>query len=630
MTTPIDKIRNVAIIAHIDHGKTTLIDSIFRAARTFRENANIAERVMDSNDLERERGITIRAKHCTVDWKDYRINIVDTPGHADFSGEVERVLSVVNSVLLLVDANEGPMPQTRYVLMRALRQGLRPIVIINKVDRPHADPVKALHDTFDLFIELGATDEQADFPVLYGSGLDGWLVRNLDTDAHEGMEALFETLVSHVPAPEGDASAPFHMQVTTLAWSDYVGRIGCGRVLQGTHKRGDAFLRTVTRWKNHASDSEEWEVADSSLEHSTHLWVTNGLDRIEVEEVSAGDIVWIAGAEEITIGDTFSDPEYASPALKPLDIEEPTVSMFFQVNTGPFAGREGRAATLRQIKDRLEREVRVNVALRVEDVGRPNAVKVSGRGELHLAILIEEMRREGWEFCVSRPEVITRVDDGGNLLEPLEQAILDVPEEYQGVIIEKLARRKGELRSVHNAGTGVIRLEFEIPTRGLIGYRGEFLTDTRGLGIMSSRYIGHGAWRGEITGRTRGSMVSLDTGESSSYAFDNLQTRGTLFIGPLEPVYVGMIVGEHSRPEDLPCNPTKRKHLTNHRSSTREIDCGLKLPRRLTLDNALEWIAEDELVEVTPETIRVRKSILDLEERKRAERRQAVLTGAED
>jgi GTP-binding protein len=636
VSTPdkVQNIRNVAIIAHIDHGKTTLIDSIFRAARVFRDNQRVEERVMDSNDLERERGITIRSKHCTVEWGGHLINIVDTPGHADFSGEVERVLSMVDSVLLLVDANEGPMPQTRYVLMRALRLGLRPIVVVNKVDRPHADPHGALDKTFDLFLELGATDEQADFPVVYGSALEGWIVRDPDTDPHEGMDALFETIVAEVPPPRARLDAPFRMQISTLAWSDYLGRIGCGRVLEGRHRRGDELVRTTTAWAEAgawdggraprglvpAAGRGGWEVTGSQVTRSAHLWVTRGLERKEVEEVHAGDIVWINGPADIAIGDTLSAPDLSDPALPPLEIEEPTVSMFFLVNNGPFAGREGQAVTLRQIKDRLERELRVNVALRVEDLGRPDGVKVSGRGELHLGILIEEMRREGMELCVSRPEVITRRGEDGGLLEPMEQLTIDVPNEFQGVVIEKLAQRKGEITAMHDSGTGVARMEFNIPTRGLIGYRGDFLTDTRGLGIMASRFVGYGPWRGEVAHRDRGSLVSMESGVATGHSLENLQQRGTLFVSPMEPVYAGMIVGEHSRAGDLACNPTKTKKLGNYRAETKEIDVGLKVPREMTLDQALEWIAADELVEVTPKSIRVRKAVLDAEERKKAGR----------
>jgi GTP-binding protein len=577
---------------------------------------------MDNNVLERERGITIRSKHCTVEWGGHLINIIDTPGHADFSGEVERVLSMVESVLLLVDANEGAMPQTRYVLMRALRMGYRPIVIINKVDRPNADPDLALDKTFDMFGELGADNHQADFPVLYGSGLEGWLVRDLETDKHEGLEALFEMIIAEVPAPKVDLSAPFRMQVSTLAWSDYLGRIGCGRVLSGTHRKGESFLRTTTRWKSH--DREEgWEVTGSGEVASDHLWITRGLERIAVEEISAGDIVWIAGPEEITIGDTFSDASLADPALQPLEIEEPTVSMFFSINSGPFSGRDGQAVTMRQIRERLQREVRVNVALRVEDVDRIDRIKVSGRGELHLAILIEEMRREGMEFCVSRPEVITHRDADGKLQEPVELLVLDVPDEYQGIVMEKIARRKGELVNMENHGTGLVRLEFSIPTRGIIGYRGEFLTDTRGLGISSSRLTGYGPWRGEINPRTRGSMISMETGPATAYSLENLQERGTLFISPAEQVYNGMIVGESARIQELPCKPTKKRHVTNHRSATKGIDTRLDVPRRLTLEAAIEWIADDELVEVTPKSIRTRKAILDSGQRRRHGRRTA-------
>lgn len=630
---PIDKIRNVAIIAHIDHGKTTLIDSIFRAAHVFRENARIVERVMDNNDLERERGITIRAKHCTVEWNGYLINIIDTPGHADFSGEVERVLSMVDSVLLLVDANEGPMPQTRYVLMRALRAGLRPIVIINKVDRPNANPRGALDKTFDLFFTLGATEEQCDFMTLYGSGLHGWLSRNPDGGPEQGMEALFETIVEHVPAPKGDPDAPFLMQVSTLGWRDHIGRTGTGRILQGRLRKGMDITRWVTRRldagpiSSTAATPMEWEVVGSTPERAVHTWVTRGLDTVVAHELCAGDIVTIAGPKELHIGDTLSAPELEDCALPPLDIEEPTVSMMFLTNNGPFAGREGTAVTLRQLKLRLSRELRTNVALRVDDVGRMDAVKVSGRGELHLAILIEEMRREGMEFCVSAPEIITRTDALGHVTEPMEELIIDIMKEHQGVVIEKVSQRKGELMGMFTGGTGMTRLEFRIPTRGLIGYRNEFLTDTRGLGIMASRFTGYGPWCGEISGRNRGSMISLDTGDATGYSIENLQQRSTLFISPMTPVYAGMIIGENARPGDLICNPTKRKALTNHRASNKDQTVTFNVPRTLTLDAAIEWIAPDELVEVTPAAIRVRKALLDHESRKKAERRLAAVEG---
>ncbi|WP_279008546.1 translational GTPase TypA [Synergistes jonesii] len=624
------KIRNIAIIAHIDHGKTTLIDGIFKAAHLFRDNQLMEERVMDAGSLERERGITIKAKHCTVEWGGYKINIVDTPGHADFSGEVERVLSMVDSVLLLVDANEGPMPQTRYVLMRALKLGLKPIVIVNKVDRLNAEPEIALDKTFDLFIELGATEEQCDFAVLYGSGLQGWFVADLkknEDNAKAGMDDLFKTIIERVQAPKAEMEKPFLMQVCTLTWSEYLGRIGCGRILQGTLKKGDRILRTHTRWTDY--EQTDWKVVSTDASACTHLYVTKGLDRAEVEEAGAGDIVWFTGPANIDLGDTVSSPEIAGHALPPLDIEEPTVSMFFIVNTSPFAGQDGNAITLRQLKSRVERETKIDPALRMEDIGRPDGIKVSGRGELHLGILIEEMRREGSEICVSRPEVIVQHDDGGRTLEPMEELIIDVPEEYQGVVIQKLAQRRGELKNMENSGTGVLRLEFRIPTRGFIGYRGEFLTDTRGLGILSSRFVGYGEWVGEINSRSRGSLVSVDTGAATSYALENLQERGTLFIKPGDMVYNGQVIGEASRNKDIPCNPSKRKQQTNHRSATKDMMIVLDVPRQITIDSALEWISDDELVEVTPLSVRIRKMILDADQRKKA-RIRAGISGAEE
>jgi GTP-binding protein len=623
--TDIARIRNLAIVAHIDHGKTTLIDSVFKATQTFRKNQEVAERLMDNNVLERERGITIRSKHCTVSWNDYLINIIDTPGHADFSGEVERVLSMVDSVLLLVDAGEGPMPQTRYVLMRALKLGLRPIVIINKIDRSSVRPDYALNKTFDLFIELGANDEQARFPVLYGSGLDGWFVKDLDKEEHKGMDVLLQTIIDEVPPPQVNQDGDFLMQVSSLDWSDYIGQIGCGRVLRGTLKKGENFTRLVTKLKDPLSHDKGWELDSSSKAKGIHMWITRGLTRVETDEISAGDIVWLAGPPEIGIGDTFSKNEDTSEALKPLEIEEPTLSMFFLVNNGPFSGQDGTAIMLRQLKERLERELRVNVALRMEDVGRSDGVKVSGRGELHLAILIEEMRREGLEFCISRPEVITRHDENDNVLEPIEHLILDVPEEYQGIIIEKLAKRKGELTTIENANTNSIRIEFEIPTRGLIGYRSEFLTDTRGLGIMSSRFIGYGSWRGDIVSRSKGSVVSMETGPATAYALEGFQERSVIFIEPTDKVYTGQIVGENSRNKDMPCNPTKRKHLTNHRSSTKDIGVKLDVSRKMSLEQAMEWIRDDELVEVTPKCLRLRKAILNFDDRRKAEKKQFLL-----
>ena len=616
----VDKIRNLAIIAHIDHGKTTLIDSIFRAAHVFRDNAHVQERIMDNNELEKERGITIRSKHCTVEWKGYLINLVDTPGHADFSGEVERVLSTVDSVLLLVDANEGPMPQTRYVLMHALKLGFRPLVFINKADRPNADPEGTLNKTFDLFLELGATDEQADFPVIYGSGLQGWAVRDLEKQKWEGMDDLFDMIIKYVPAPKADQNAPFLMQISTLAWNEYTGRIGCGKILQGTIEVGQEFDRLSSRWLNPQKQDGEWEVTGRTAEKVSQLWVTRGLERVAMQKVHAGEIVWIAGPKEINIGDTFASPELENPAMKPLSIEEPTVSMFFLVNNGPFAGQEGQAITLRQLKARIEREMKTNVALHMEDLGRPDGIKVSGRGELHLAVLIEEMRREGSEFCVSRPEVITDTVDG-KLLEPMEILTIDIPDEFQGMVFEKLARRKARIVEMQNLKTGLLRLEFRIPTRGLIGYRGEFLTDTRGLGIMSSCFNGYGEWAGDINSRNRGSLVSLETGDATGYQLENLQERSTLFIKPMDKIYEGMIVGENSRPTDMVCNPTKKKQMTNYRASTKELAIKLDVPKTMTLEKAMEWIAPDELVEVTPKSIRVRKAILNDGERRKASKK---------
>ena len=623
-----DKIRNLAIVAHIDHGKTTLIDSIFKAAHTFKEHSKTVERVMDSGALERERGITIRAKPCTVEWKGNLINIIDTPGHADFSGEVERILSTVDSVILIVDANEGPMPQTRYVLKHALSIGMRPLVFINKVDRDGADPQSALNSTFDLFFELGATDEQADFPVLYGSGLNGWAVKDLKECVNSRdecrMDDLFQAIIDHVPPPDVDPDAPFLMQISTLAWNEYVGRIGCGKIMQGSIHKGEAFLRTSTKWLSpvggHKSGESDWEITGTENARVAQLWVTRGLERIEVGEVTAGDIAWLTGPNEIDIGDTFSAVELEGKPMPPLSIEEPTVSMFFLVNSGPFAGREGQAITLRQLKARLEREMHTNVSLRMEDLGRPDGVKVSGRGELQLGILIEEMRREGLEFCVSKPEVITETR-AGQLMEPYEQLIVDVPDEYQGIVFETLAKRKGKVKNIENQARGLLRIEFEIPTRGLIGYRGEFLTDTRGLGIMSSCFIGYGPWAGDLSNRGRGSLVSMDTGEATAYQLENLQERGTLFIAPLEQVYNGMIIGENSRLGDLPCNPTKKKHATNHRASNKEQTNKLDVPRRMALEKAMEWIENDELVEITPQSVRLRKAILDENERRKASRK---------
>ncbi|GMW02671.1 MAG: GTP-binding protein [Candidatus Hydrogenedentota bacterium] len=519
------------------------------------------------------------------------------------------------------------MPQTRYVTMRALKLGMRPIVIINKVDRPNAEPSRALDKTLDLFIELGASDDQIDFPVLYGSGLNGWLVRDLAKDKHEGMDHLFETIIEHVPSPKADLDAPFLMQVSSIGWRDHIGRIACGRVQQGMLRKGPAFQRITTDWIDTLA-RDEFQVVETTMERANYIWATRGLDLIEVDEASAGDIVWVAGPKEVNIGDTFAAPELQNAAQAPLEIEEPTVSMLFLVNSGPFSGQDGRAATIRELRDRLARELRTNVALRVEEINRADGVKVSGRGELHLAILIEEMRREGMELCVSAPEIITHKDSHGKTLEPYEEVIIDIPMDFQGSVMEKLARRKGDMKNLFMERDNAIRLEFHIPTRGLLGYRTEFLTDTRGLGIMTSRFIGYYPWAGEIASRNKGSMISMDQGDATAYSLENLQERGTLFIKPMTPVYNGMIIGESSRPGDFPCNPTKAKKLTNHRSATKDMTTTLDVPRLLTLDTALEWIAQDELVEVTPKNVRMRKAILDHEMRKREEKRQSSLAAS--
>ncbi|MDH4035610.1 MAG: translational GTPase TypA, partial [candidate division Zixibacteria bacterium] len=493
------------------------------------------------------------------------------------------------------------------------------------VDRPNSRPDYALNKTFDLFIELGATDEQAAFPVLYGSGLDGWFVNDLDKEEHKGMGPLFQTIIDEVPPPQVNHDGDFLMQVSSLDWNDYIGQIGCGRVLRGNLKKGEEFTRMVTKLNDPLSQDKGWVLGSSSKAKGIHMWITRGLTRVETDEISAGDIVWIAGPPEIGIGDTFTKNEDTNQALEPLEIEEPTLSMFFLVNNGPFSGQDGTAIMLRQLKDRLERELRVNVALRMEDVGRPDGVKVSGRGELHLAILIEEMRREGLEFCISRPEVITHLDEDDNVLEPMETLIIDVPEEHQGIIIEKLAKRKGELTSVENAGTKTIRIEFEIPTRGLFGYRSEFLTDTRGLGVMASRFVGYGPWRGDIVSRSKGSVISMETGTATAYALEGFQERSVIFIEPTDRVYTGQIVGENSRNMDMTCNPTKRKQLTNHRASNKDMGVKLDVPRKMTLEQAMEWIRDSELVEVTPKSIRIRKQVLDFDERKRGEKKLLAL-----
>jgi len=615
-------IRNIAIIAHVDHGKTTLVDQMLRQAGAFRENQVVAERVMDSNPLERERGITILAKNTSVRWRGHKINIVDTPGHADFGGEVERILRMVDGVLLLVDAFEGPMPQTRFVTRKALALGLSPIVVINKVDRPDADPLRVHDEVLELFLELEAGEAQLDAPFLYASAREGYAIRDL-ADERRDLTPLFETILAAVPPPPGDTAGPFQMLVSTIDYSPYLGRLAIGRIERGTVRVGDAVALLDPRG---AEGPEVGEGREPSRQgRVARLYTFEGLQRIEVPEASAGDIVALAGLEGVEIGATVADPA-APEALEGIAVEEPTVSVDFSVNTSPFAGREGKFVTSRQLRERLYRELERNVALRVEDTDSPDTFTVSGRGELHLAILMETMRREGYEFMVSRPRVITRRGPNGELLEPYEELTIDVPEAYIGVVIEKLGQRKGQMLEMRGsgsrdgAGAGLVRLIYRIPARTLFGYRSEFLTDTRGEGVLHHRFDGYGPWAGPVRARERGVMVSMADCVSVAYALFNLQERGTLFIGPGVEVYEGMIVGENSRAGDMEVNVGKGKKLTNIRAAGADENVILEPPREMTLEAALEFIAEDELVEVTPAAIRLRKRHLKAHERKKASR----------
>jgi GTP-binding protein len=596
-----EMIRNIAIIAHIDHGKTTLIDAIMKECGIFRDNQEVQERIMDSNDQERERGITIFAKSATVQWRDFEINIVDTPGHADFSGEVERTLGMVNGCLLLVDANEGPMPQTRYVLRRALALGLRPIVILNKADRPTAEPDKVLDKVFDLFMELGASDAQADFPHLYASALQGWVVREME-DTREGIDPLFELIAEHVPAPQGAIEEPFQMQVTTLDWNEYVGRLFGGRVLRGQVTPGQTLFRVPTG----GGTPQRFNL--------TKIWGQVGQARTEKDIASVGDILYLAGIDDIDIGDTICHPDRVE-SLPPLEIDEPTVSITIMPNNSPMAGQEGKAATIKNLQERLRTELKTNVSLRVNELGQ-EGIEVSGRGELHLSVLIETIRREGWEMGVSRPRVIFHEEEGKRL-EPIEQVSIDVPEDYLGSVMEKISQRKADVKDMVHGEDGRVRIEAVIPTRGLVGYRNEFMTDTRGTGILASRFLEYGAYRGEVIHRTKGSLVAMETGKTTAFALDNLQDRSVLFVGATETVYEGQIVGENSRESDMVVNPCKKKQLTNMRASGSDDAAILTPARRMTLEQAIEWIRDDEMVEVTPESIRVRKRILKESDRKR-------------
>ena len=601
----IQKLRNIAIIAHVDHGKTTLVDKLMQQSGTFAAHQHVETRVMDSNALEKERGITITAKNTAIRWNDYRINIVDTPGHADFGGEVERVLSMVDSVLLLVDAMDGPMPQTRFVTRKAFAHGLKPIVVINKVDRPGARPSWVLDQTFDLFDKLGATEEQLDFPVVYASALNGYA--SLDPGVREGdMTPLFETIIKHVPAPDVDLDAPFQMQVISLDYSSYVGAIAVGRIKRGKARPGQN-ITVVER--------------DGNTRNGRILQVLGflGLERTEVPEANAGDIVAITGIESPHISDTFCDPS-APEALPTLTVDEPTVTMSFEVNNSPFAGQDGKFVTSRQIRERLERELITNVALRVEDTGSPDKFRVSGRGELHLGILIENMRREGYELGVSRPQVIVKMVDG-EPHEPYETLTVDVDQQNQGAVMEKLGMRKGDLLNMEPDGKGRVRLEYMIPSRGLIGFRSEFLTATQGSGLLYSTFDHYGPVKGgELKGRQNGVLISNGVGASVAYALFNLQERGRMFIGPGEDMYEGMIIGIHSRDNDLVVNAMKGKQLTNIRAAGSDEAIILTPPIQLTLERAIEFIEDDELVEVTPNHIRLRKRFLKESDRKRAER----------
>lgn len=607
-----EKIRNVAIIAHVDHGKTTLVDQLLRQSGVFRTNEQVQDRVMDSNDLERERGITILSKNTAVNYKGYRINIVDTPGHADFGGEVERILKMVDGVLLLVDAFEGCMPQTRFVLRKALELGKVPVVVINKVDRPGARPYEVVDETLDLFIELGASEEQLDFPIVYASARNG--VSGFEPDEMtENMQPVFDTIINHVPAPGGDEDAPLQLLISTIDYDDYVGRIGVGRIERGVANRNRAV--TVCALGGVPREAK-----------LSRLYRFEGLKRVEAESVGAGDIVAVAGIPGISIGETVCDPACVEP-LPFVHIDEPTVSMDFIVNTSPFAGREGKYVTSRNLRDRLFKEVETNVSMRVEPTSSTDAFKVSGRGELHLSILIETMRRQDFEFAVSRPKVIMKRDEQGHLLEPIEELTIDVPQEYMGTVMEKLGTRRAVLNNMINENEGSVRLIFDIPARGLMGYRSELLTDTRGNGVMSHVFKDYEPYTGEIAERTRGSLIASESGEANSYGLFNTQERGRLFVRPGDPIYEGQIVGECSRNEDIVVNVCKRKHVTNMRASGSDEALRLTPPVDLSLEQCMEFIRDDELVEVTPKNIRMRKRLLTKDQRiKEFNRKQSQTT----
>jgi GTP-binding protein len=615
-----NRIRNIAIIAHVDHGKTTLVDQMLRQAGAFRANQQVAERVMDSNPLERERGITILAKNTAVNWHGTKINIVDTPGHADFGGEVERILRMVDGVLILVDAAEGPMPQTRFVTRKALALGLRPMVAINKIDRSDAEPLRVHDEVLGLFIDLDATHEQLDAPFLYTSSRAGTATHELEQPGTD-LAPLFETILSYVPAPTGDPDAPFQMLVSTLDFSTFLGRIAIGRIERGRLRVGDQVALLPL--------GEPGMVSDEVVEKNrvTKLYTFDGLNRVEVEEAEAGDIVALAGFEGIEIGKTVTSVDHPE-RLAGIAVEEPTISVDVIVNNSPFAGREGKFVTSRQLRDRLYRELERNVALRVEPTESPDTHSVSGRGELHLGILMETMRREGYEFQVSRPRVITRTGPDGERLEPYEELMIDVAEEYMGAVMEKLGPRRAEMIEMKNPGQGMVRMTFRIPARGLFGYRSEFLTDTRGTGMMHHRFLDYGPWAGPLSGRKRGVLVADREGAVVAFALGNLQERAQMFVSPGDQVYEGMLAGENSRPSDLDVNVTKEKKLSNMRTTASDENVILEPPRQITLEYALEYIDEDELIEVTPQSIRLRKRQLAATDRKKAARAAARVENA--
>ena len=597
------KIKNIAVIAHVDHGKTTLVDGLLQQSGTFQAHQEVEERAMDSNDIEKERGITILSKNTAITYGEHKINIIDTPGHADFGGEVERVLKMVDGVLLLVDAQEGVMPQTKFVLKKAIELGLKPIVVVNKIDKPAAEPERVVDEVFDLLVALDANDEQLEFPVLYAAARDGYAKWNLE-DENRDLTPLFEAIIEHVPYPSGSSEAPAQAQVFTLDYDNFVGRIGVARIFNGVIKKGDELLLIK-------ADGEK------SKSRISKLIGFKGLDRIEIDEAEAGDIVAIAGFNDIDVGDTLADP--ANPvALDPLHIEEPTLSVIFSVNDGPLAGTEGKHVTSNKLRERLEKEMETNIAMRMEPLGDAS-FKVSGRGELQIGILAENMRREGYEFLLARPEVVIK-EENGVKLEPFEHLVIDVPEEFQGTVIEKLGKRKAEMVSMTPMPDGTVRIEFEIPARGLIGFRSEFLTDTKGEGVMNHSFLEYRPYTGTVESRTQGALISMDNGEAVAFSLYNLQARGTLFIKPQAKVYNGMVIGENARPGDLEVNPLKGKQLTNMRSAGADDAIKLVPPREMTLEQAMEWIEDDELVEVTPQNIRIRKKHLDPAARRRAAR----------